>query len=126
VIRHPDVGLEDVVDRLQADELDIEHGRSRLARWAEVASASSVTQPGTRVMDRSRSRSSDAMSASATPTNRSSMSQRRRSAMAASRLALALEDRSGDVGLVHHEREHRAIAPPTQEEVAVDIHPSVG
>src|SRR5512140_1829195 len=37
------------------------------------------------------------------------------------RSALALEDRPGDVGLVDDEREHRAIAPPPEEEVADDV-----
>jgi hypothetical protein len=44
----------------------------------------------------------------------------------ARRHALALEDRAGDVGLVDDEAEHRPIAPPAEEQVAVDVHAGVG
>ena len=40
--------------------------------------------------------------------------------------ALAFEDRTGDVGLVHDECEHRAIAPAAEEEVTLDVDASIG
>src|SRR5438046_3747647 len=41
-------------------------------------------------------------------------------------LARALQDRAINFRLVHHEREHRAVAPAAEEEVAVDVHAGVG
>src|SRR6476660_2570497 len=85
------------------------------------ASASSVTQSGPRVI----------ASICSMPGSRDWHPRRPRAARrypsgaalssARQGSALALEDGARDVRLVDDEREHRPIAPPTEEEVAVDV-----